>query len=149
MISHLKRFTILTRKETEIIDITPSVLETVAASGVWSGTVFVLSLHTTTGFYVNEGLPDLERDMADFLARLVPEDHPYRHARFLHSDGQMAINAPSHLRGSMLGFQAFFPVEEGKLVRGGRQTMYLAELDGPQERTYVVQVTGEARGGEA
>ena len=105
MISIVKRVTLLTRREVEFIDITQEILRTVESSGVDTGTVFVLSLHTTTGLTVNEGLPDLERDIADLIRRLVPEDQPYRHARFLDSDGQMAINAPSHLRGSILGFQ--------------------------------------------
>jgi secondary thiamine-phosphate synthase enzyme len=148
MIVTTKRVTLLTRSETQLIDVTPAVLEAVAESGVDAGTVLVLTLHTTMGLTVNEGLPDLERDIADFLARLVPEDRPYRHARFLDSDGQMAINAPSHLRGSMLGFQAAFPIEGGKVVKGSRQTLYLVELDGPQERTYVIHVSG-LREGEA
>jgi secondary thiamine-phosphate synthase enzyme len=93
MKSVLQRLTLLTRRETELIDITAEVRRAVEESGVRSGTAFVLSLHTTTGLTVNEGLPDLEKDIADFLQALVPEDHPYRHARFLHSDGQMAINA--------------------------------------------------------
>jgi secondary thiamine-phosphate synthase enzyme len=143
MKSLLRRITILTHRETELIDITAAVRAEVEASGVRSGTVFVLTLHTTTGLTVNEGLPDLEQDIAGCLQRLVPEDQPYRHARFLHSDGQMAINAPSHLRGALLGFQVFFPIEEGRMITGSRQTIYFVELDGPQERTYAVQILGE------
>ena len=110
-----------------------------------SGTAFVLSLHTTTGLTVNEGLPDLEKDIADLpKKRGARGPPPYRHARFLHSDGQMAINAPSHLRGALLGFQVFFSIEEGHhLVTGGRQAIYFVELDGPQERGWLVQVLGE------
>jgi len=143
MRSIVKRFSIVTHHETEFINITARVLEEVKASGVRSGTAFVLSLHTTTGLTVNEGLPDLEGDIADCLQGLVPENRPYRHARFLHEDGQMAINAPSHLRGALLGFQAFFPIEDGSLVKGTRQTIYFVELDGPQERTWALQILGE------
>jgi secondary thiamine-phosphate synthase enzyme len=143
MISKVQRFTVLTRHEVELTDITPQVLACVESSGVRSGVVYVLSLHTTTALTVNEGLPDLEADIAQLVRELVPDDKPYRHARFLHSDGQMAINAPSHLRGALLGFQVFFPVEQGRVVKGTRQTIYFVELDGPQERTYVVQVLGE------
>jgi secondary thiamine-phosphate synthase enzyme len=143
MKSIFHRITLITRRETELIDITAQVRAEVERSGVRSGTVFVLTLHTTTGLTVNEGLPDLQEDIIDCLQRLVPESQAYRHARFLHSDGQMAINAPSHLRGALLGFQAFFPIEEGRMVTGGRQTIYFAELDGPQERTYAVQILGE------
>jgi secondary thiamine-phosphate synthase enzyme len=143
MINRIERFTVLTRQEVELIDITPVLLQTVEDSGMRSGIAFVLSLHTTTGLTVNEGLPDLEADLAELIGRLVPENHPYRHARFLHSDGQMAINAPSHLRGALLGFEVYFPVEAGRVVKGARQTVYFVELDGPQERTYVIQLMGE------
>jgi secondary thiamine-phosphate synthase enzyme len=143
MKSFVKRFTIVTHHETEFINITDRVLEEVDTAGVQSGTAFILSLHTTTGLTVNEGLDDLEQDIADCLQRLVPENLSYRHARFLHEDGQMAINAPSHLRGALLGFEVFFPIEKGRLIRGARQTIYFVELDGPQERTWVLQILGE------
>jgi len=135
--------TILTSEETELINITDAVKEFVIQSGIQSGMVFVMSLHTTTGITVNEGLPDIEQDVHDMLQNLIPDDHPYRHARYLHSDGQMAINAPSHLRGALLGFEVFFPVENGEMVCGGRQTIYLVELDGPQERKYHLRIIGE------
>jgi secondary thiamine-phosphate synthase enzyme len=143
MKSIVKRFTIVTHHETELINITDRVLQEVEAAGVQSGTAFILSLHTTTGLTVNEGLDDLEQDIADSLRRLVPENLSYHHARFLHEDGQMAINAPSHLRGALLGFEVFFPIENGRLVRGARQTIYFVELDGPQERTWVLQILGQ------
>jgi len=138
-----KEFTILTNKETELINITSIVKNFVAESNIKSGIVFVMSLHTTTAITVNEGLPDIEQDINDLLLRIVPDDHPYRHARYLHSDGQMAINAPSHLRGALLGFEVFFPVEGGILHSGGRQTIYFVELDGPQERKYFLKIIGE------
>lgn len=143
MKSILHRIEIQTHHETELINITPVVLNIVQNAGVQNGTVFVLSLHTTTAITVNEGLPDLEADIANLIARLVPENQQYNHARYLPSDGQMAVNAPSHLRGALLGFQVFFPLENGKMVSGSRQTVYFVELDGPQMRTYVVQILGE------
>jgi secondary thiamine-phosphate synthase enzyme len=143
MKSQVHRITIQTHHETELINITDTVQQLVVESGVKDGTVFILSLHTTTALTVNEGLPDLELDIAGLIGKLVPEEMTYHHARYLPSDGQMAINAPSHLRGAILGFQAFFPIEAGKIVSGSRQTIYFVELDGPQERTYVIQVLGE------
>ncbi len=142
MKSILHRIEIQTHAETELINITPQVLKLVHESGVRNGTVFVMSLHTTTAITVNEGLPDLEKDIANLIARLVPDEAIYNHARYLPSDGQMAINAPSHLRGALLGFQVFFPLEGGKMVTGSRQTIYFVELDGPQSRTYVVHILG-------
>ncbi len=143
MKSIVHRLEIQTHRETELLNITPCVHELVAQSGVKDGTAFVLSLHTTTGITVNEGLPDLEADIAAMLEGLIPERNGYRHARFLPSDGQMAVNAPSHLRGALLGFQVFFPIQDGKMITGSRQTIYLVELDGPQYRSYVVHILGE------
>lgn len=138
----LEKVLIQTKSETEFIDITAPVREIVRKSGIQDGTVFVLTLHTTTAITVNEGLPDLELDIGEMIARLAPEDAPYHHARFLHSDGQNAINAVAHLRSALLGFEVFFPVQNGEMVAGDRQRIYYVELDGPQQRRYAVQVVG-------
>lgn len=142
MQSIIHHLNIQTRKETELIDITEQVKGIVKESGVRSGTVFILSMHTTTGITVNEGIPDLEIDIENFLYETAPDSKNYYHARYLPSDGQMAVNATSHLRSMLLGFQVFFPIENGEMVRGSRQTIYLVELDGPQSRDYVVQILG-------
>ena len=84
-----KEVTILTNRETEIINITDKVNQFVNECDVDSGIIFVMSMHTTTGITVNEGLPDIEQDIRDFLLETVPDDRPYKHARYLHSDGQM------------------------------------------------------------
>lgn len=138
-----KEFRLITTQETEIINITDVIHQTVKNSGVQDGMVFIMSKHTTTAITVNEGLPDIEYDIKELIQRLIPDDHPYHHARFLHSDGQMAINAPSHLRSAMLGFEVFFPLNDGEMSTGGRQTIYFVELDGPQERTYCIKIMGD------
>jgi secondary thiamine-phosphate synthase enzyme len=142
MKSIVHRLELETTHETELIDISGRIAELVADSGVQNGTVFVLSLHTTTAITVNEGLLDLEIDIANLIHKLAPDNDSYRHSRFLPSDGQMAVNATSHLRSALLGFQVFFPIENGQMVKGARHTIYFVELDGPQYRTYVVQILG-------
>jgi secondary thiamine-phosphate synthase enzyme len=143
MKSIIHRFEIQTHCETELINITPDLFACVENSEVRNGFALVMSLHTTSAITVNEGLADLESDIQTMLENLTPDDGRYRHARFLHSDGQMAINAVSHLRSALLGFQAYFPIENGVVIKGGRQTVYFVELDGPQSRTYIVQLVGE------
>jgi secondary thiamine-phosphate synthase enzyme len=143
MESIVTRLGIQTQHDTQLIDITERVRGVVAETGIRSGTANVMTLHTTTAITVNEGLPDLEDDLVELLATLAPTGRPYRHARFLHSDGQMAVNAPSHLRGALLGMQVILPVEDGRPVLGARQTIYFVELDGPLYREAVVHVFGE------
>jgi len=142
MTSIVKRFAIQTEHDTQLIDITERVRELIAQTGIQNGSATVMTMHTTTAITVNEGLPDLEDDLLELLADLAPAGRPYRHARFLHSDGQMAVNAPSHLRGALLGMQVILPVENGRPVLGSRQTIYFVELDGPLHREAVVHVMG-------
>jgi secondary thiamine-phosphate synthase enzyme len=140
MKNYYKEFTLITKKETDIINITPLIKDYVEESKVNSGMIFIMTQHTTSGITVNEGLPDIEQDIVNMLKELAPDGKEYRHARFLPSDGQMAINATSHLRSCLLGFEVFFPIEQGKIRSGGRQTVYFVELDGPQERVFSVKI---------
>ena len=112
-------------------------------SGVLEGVVYVTTMHTTTAITVNECLPDVEDDVVAMLKRLAPVgDTSYRHARFLASDGEMAVNSHSHQRAALLGPQVAFPVEKGNVVLGARQTIYFVELDGPLLRNFVIHILG-------
>ena len=144
MMSVVERIAIQTRCDTELIDIGELVCASIKASGITDGVVYVTTLHTTSGITINEGLPDVEDDIVAMLRRLVPDAGSYRHARFLPSDGQMAVNAPSHLRSALLGMQVALPLLDGQLVVGQRQTIYFVELDGPLQREFVVHVLGNA-----
>jgi secondary thiamine-phosphate synthase enzyme len=135
---------IRTNRDTELIDITPIIKEAVEDSGVAEGVAYITTLHTTTSITINEGLPDVEQDLVAMLERLAPTESPaYNHARFLPSDGAMAINSACHQRAALLGMQVAFPVEGGKLTLGGRQTIYFVELDGPLRRMYMVHIVGD------
>jgi thiamine phosphate synthase YjbQ (UPF0047 family) len=55
----------------------------------------------------------------------------------------MAVNAYSHIRASLLGANLTVPLQGGDMILGGRQNLYLVELDGPQLRGLAVQIMGE------
>jgi secondary thiamine-phosphate synthase enzyme len=143
MIIKLERIKVQSRKSEEAINITPVVDEVVRKSGVRNGLVNVMNMHTSAGLLVTEGIPCLEEDILTHFARLVPEDEDYHHRRYLDYDGRLGFNADAHLKSVLGGISCSFPIEEGKVVRGSRQTIYFMEYDGPLERTYVVQVLGE------
>ena len=142
MKSVVKRFSIDTTQDVELINITSIVKQAAAASGVSNGIVYVTTMHTTSGITVNEGLPDVEADLLSLLERIAPEFGDYRHQRFLPSDGQMAVNSCSHQRSLLTGMQVAFPIENGTLVMGARQTVYFAEFDGPLHREYIIHAFG-------
>jgi len=143
MIIKLERIKLQTRKSEELIDITAAVQEVVTKSGVREGLVNVLNSHTSAGLLVTEGIPCLEEDILTHFARLFPENESYHHRRYLDYDGRLGFNADAHLKSVLGGISCSFPIEDGKLVKGSRQTIYFVEYDGPLERTYLVQVLGE------
>ena len=143
MIIKLERIKVQTRKSEEAINITPQVEEVVRQSGVKQGLVNVMTSHTSSGLLVTEGIPCLEEDILTHLARLFPEDQDYHHRRYLDYDGRLGFNADAHLKSIVGGISCSFPIENGTLVRGSRQTIYFMEYDGPLLRTYMVQILGE------
>lgn len=140
---HLKRKKICSSRDQEAIDITSEVEAEVKDSGVQTGQVLVMTLHTSSGLLVTEGLPCLEEDILTHFSRIFPEDENYAHRRYLDFDGRIGFNADAHLKSILGGIQVIFAIEDGKLVKGRRQTIYFMEYDGPLERTYIVQVSGE------
>lgn len=139
----MENLLVKSRKSTELIRITDEVRRTVQMTGLKNGIVNVFTLHTTTGITINEDDTKLEDDIARFMVRLVPEDDSYAHHRYFRKDGRMAVNAYSHIRASLLGANVTIPLQNGSLVLGARQNIYLVDLDGPQARGLVVQVVGE------
>ncbi len=149
MIIKLERLEVQSRKDLEMIDITDRVESAVAASGVKNGIVLAMTTHTSSGLLVTEGVECLERDVLAHLERLAPKQPPvgsygYWHNRYLDYDGRLGFNAGDHLKSILGGINCFFPIENGKVIRGGRQRVYFVEYDGPLSRTVFVQVLGEA-----
>ena len=139
----LSQIEIQTTQEKQLLDITEEVEKAVQASGVKQGMVFILTLHTSSGIIVTEGLDCLEADVLNHLETLAPDQGNYLHNRYLEGDGRVAFNAGAHLKSILGGYHAFFPIEKGRIVKGSRQRVFFAEYDGPLARTYCIQVMGE------
>jgi secondary thiamine-phosphate synthase enzyme len=130
-----------TRERLELINITRDLNEVVRKHGLKAGFIIVQSLHTTTAVFINEFQQALVDDMKSFLERLVGRLDYWRHndPRLSECDRQ---NAASHLRAMVLGHTLSVPVRNGELLLGNWQSIILAELDGPRERSVQVQVLG-------
>lgn len=139
----LSEFIIHTTKYNDFINITEDVERMVAEMGIKDGLAFVVTMHTTTAITVNEALECLQSDMMNLMWNLVDEDAPYSHGRMLHSYGTTAGNPTGHLRAMLTGNHAVFPVQNGKIVRGGAQEIFFCEYDGAQSRKVYVEVMGE------
>ena len=121
-----------TAQRTDLVDITREVEEIVAESGIAEGECHLYVPHTTAGITINENDdPDVARDIATALDRLVPKD-----ARYHHLEG----NADSHVKSALTGVAQTIPIEGGRLLLGRWQGIFFCEFDGPRQRQVRVKI---------
>ena len=137
---------IQTEKHLQFLDVTDEVEQTLAESGVQNGFAVVFSRHTTAGIRINEHEPLLLDDMTALLEQLVPQALSYRHddygVRTVNLNEDERVNGHSHCRSLLLGASESVPVVSGGLLLGRYQRLFLVELDGPQQREFVIQIVG-------
>lgn len=134
----------------QFIDITEDVRAILDRSGVVAGTVSIVSAHTTAVVILNEHEPLLLNDMARVLSRLVPAGDYYEHNDFSIRTVNMHENEPAnghaHCQHLFLGTSETVPVQDGQLVLGRWQSVFLVELDHARPRVVRVQAMGLASG---
>jgi secondary thiamine-phosphate synthase enzyme len=129
----IQAFSVSTGSVHQFVDITDSVQAAVTRSGLKNGLCFIFLPHTTAALTLNENWdPDVPDDILHTLIhQTAPADPAHRHA-----EG----NSPAHVKSSLLGVNVFLFVEEGRLVLGSWQGVFLAEFDGPRQRRVLVKV---------
>ena len=132
-----------TEKREELYNLTQMVRDFVRSSGVAAGSVIVSSMHTTCAILINEWQDALVHDVKTYIESLIDADIYYRHNDPELSDCDRH-NADSHLRSLILGTSLTLQVAEGEVVLGEWQSVIMAELDGPRERTLRLQAMGVA-----
>jgi secondary thiamine-phosphate synthase enzyme len=129
-----------TRREGEIIDLTPQVAAVVRESAIQDGLVNLFVQHSTAALTTIEYEPGALADLTRALAMIAPDDAGYAH-NTKWGDG----NGCSHVKAALIGPSLTIPVADGKLSCGTWQQIVLLELDvNPgRERTVICTVTGE------
>lgn len=119
------------KEREELIEITDEVSKYIPAAGEGICVLFVQ--HTTCGLTINENAdPDVKRDILLFLKNTIPQYYEgFRH--FEH-------NSDAHLKASFFGSSVTIPFENGKLLLGRWQGIYLCEFDGARERKVLVAI---------
>lgn len=137
---HQDRFAIETHGHRHMHDITPQVTAIVESSGVRTGTCQVFNIGSTGVIATIEYEPGLERDLPEFLDKLIPPSRSYGHELAWH-DG----NGHSHLQATVMGPEVTVPVADGRPVLGTWQQLLHLECDiKPRQREIVVTVMGNA-----
>jgi secondary thiamine-phosphate synthase enzyme len=132
-----------TENREELYNVTQMIRDFVRSSGIRAGSLTVSSLHTTCAILINEWQDALLHDVKAYLSGLISKDGYYRHNDPAWSDCDRH-NADSHLRTLMLGINLNLQIAEGEVVLGEWQSVILAELDGPRERSIRLQAMGVA-----
>jgi len=128
----IHKFNVRTKSRVEFIDITPQVREIVRESGVKEGVCYVFAPHTTAAITINENAdPDVVRDIIYELNKVIPFED-----RYAHVEG----NSAAHIKSTLVGASELVFIEDGDLLLGTWQAIYLCEFDGPRTRRIFVKV---------
>jgi secondary thiamine-phosphate synthase enzyme len=129
----LTDISVRTSERYEFVSITGEVRRAVREASVEEGLCVISSTHTTAAVTVNEDYDrDVPRDLAAACEALVGS----LDVSFEHAEG----NSDSHFLTSLFGSSQQLLVRGGELDLGRWQGVYLAEFDGPRQRTVRVAV---------
>ena len=122
----MKVFQVKTSARSAAVDITDEVQRAISDVKLSKGLCFVYVPHTTAGITINEGAdPHVMEDILNTLDSLIPWRGNYKH-----TEG----NAAAHIKTSLMGNGVHVFVEQGRLVLGTWQRIFLCEFDGPRTR---------------
>jgi secondary thiamine-phosphate synthase enzyme len=95
--------------------------------------------HTSASLTINENAdPTVRIDMESHFNKFVPENAPY----YLH-DYEGSDDMPAHIKASVLGSSVSIPVNNGSLLLGMWQGIYLGEhRDHASSRTIIATYIG-------
>ena len=123
---------ISTTKRVDLVNITSQVQKVVSESSVDEGIVTVFVPHTTCGITINKGAdPDVIRDIKYQLEKLIPYQLGYQH---------LEGNSDSHIKTCIVGCSESIIIENGQLVLGTWQSIFLCDFDGPRNRTVYIKI---------
>jgi len=132
-----KAITLSTREKYQLVDLTETVEAIVSESQVVKGLCLVHASHATAAIVCNEHESGLIHDLLKKVKEIFPPGAGYLHDR-------IDDNASGHIASALIGASRTFPIEDGRLVRGTWQNIFLLELDGPRSRRTVnVHIIGE------
>ena len=118
------------------VNVTSLVRASIKEAGLKSGHILVVTPHTTAAITVNENAdPDVVRDLINRFNKVFPEHE----ASDRHGEG----NSHAHMKSSLFGACHPFIVDNGELVLGTWQGIYLCEFDGPRTRRLLVSIIAQ------
>ena len=122
-----------------LTDVTREVGAFLRDAAIANGLLTIFCRHTSASLLIQENAdPDVQADLRDFFERIAPEDRSYIHG----SEGP--DDMPAHIRAALTQTQLSIPMQEGRMLLGTWQGIYLFEhRRAPHRRAIVLHVIGE------
>ncbi len=139
---YFREVSLRTGKKIEIVDVSDRIRDAVGESGIDNGLVNIWVPHSTATITVNERDVDLWEDILAVLERNVPVKGEYRH-NIKYGWIPDEQNAHAHIISSIIKPNVTVPLSKGRMLLGTWQSILFIEMDGPRQRTILVQVMGE------
>ena len=118
----MNSFEIQTPERTTFVEITDRIRHALKQRRMRQGICVVYCPHTTAAVTINENAdPDVLYDLHQSLARLAPEDAPYRHT------DEGPDDMPAHVKASLTDCSLTIPIRDGRLCLGIWQGICLCE----------------------
>ncbi len=125
---------------TQIENITKSVADALAGTGLLAGIVTVFVKHTTASVMIIEDEPGIRADTVTFWDQAVPADPAWQH----NTRNAGEDNAHSHLRGQLQGPSVTIPFLDRAMLLGSWQQIAVVDFDTrPRTRELIFQIMGE------
>lgn len=121
-------------KSQKFSNITGKVEDVLRKSKIKNGLCSLFSVGSTSAILINENDPMLLEDFRKSMEKIAPESGIYQHP----------MNAFSHIRSMILGNSHSIPVEDGKMMLGTWQEIFIANFDtSDREREVIVTISGD------
>ena len=114
-------------------EFTRQVENVVREARVQEGLCTLFIRHTSASLVIQENAdPDVPRDMLHLLRTLIPQHGMgFRHGE---------ENSDAHIKASLTGSSVTVPFQDGQLLLGRWQGIFLCEFDGGRERQVIMMI---------
>lgn len=122
-----------------LYDITPELRAWTKREQFGDGLLSLFCRHTSASLLINENAdPDVRNDLTAYFERIAPEDGPHVH------DAEGPDDMPAHIRTALTQTHLSIPLQDGALLLGTWQGVYLFEhRHAPHTRDIVLHFIGD------
>jgi secondary thiamine-phosphate synthase enzyme len=121
------------------VNITETVEDLVAKSGVKEGLCLVNAMHITAAVFINDAEDGLLHDYDVWLEKLAPHEPTSQY----HHNHTGEDNADAHLKRQIMGREVVIAITKGKLDFGPWERIFYGEFDGRRRKRALVKIIGE------